>query len=61
MSGYQRDDRYSGLDEVLDGVIETGVLPYQIPSSASMEDLRLVHSWSEPETGVGWEILVGDS
>ena len=60
LTNYDRDDAYQGLNELLDGVVEAGVLPYQIPSDADRDDLRLIHEWSEPESAVGWQILVGD-
>ena len=57
---YERDDGYDGLNEVLDGVVEGGVLPFQMPSDLTRDDLRLVHSWTERETGIGWEIRVSE-
>lgn len=41
---YEGDDRYDGLREIVDGVVEEGILPYQIPDSASVNDLKLFYS-----------------
>jgi hypothetical protein len=40
---YERDDDYIGSTNILSDVTESGVLPYEIPSEASIDDLRLFY------------------
>jgi hypothetical protein len=40
---YERDNDYTGGNDVLDGVNTSGVLPYQIPAEATIDDLRLFY------------------
>ena len=56
-SEYQRDDGYEGLNDILDGVEEDGILPYTISSNADLADLRLFHSEVDHDFGVAWEVI----
>lgn len=53
---YERDDGYDGLNDIVDGVVEEGVLPYQIPDDVDRDDVALFHSEVDFELDVRWEV-----
>lgn len=53
---YERDDGYDGLNDIVDGVVEEGVLPYLIPDDVDVEDVALFHSEADFELDVRWEV-----
>lgn len=53
LTEYEREDAYRGLNELTSGVIEEGVLPYQIPEG--IDTVELFHNEGAGDTE--WEVI----
>lgn len=53
---YERDDTYEGLKDIVDGVVEEGVLPYVIPDDIGKSDINLFHQGQNIDMETTWEV-----
>lgn len=54
---YEGEDDYDGLNDLVDGVTEEGVLPFQITDAVDADEIVLYHSGTDFEHDASWEVL----